>query len=110
MGSRILSRSFQVEKWDPPANDEGGNGAPQVEMDVDGDHTNSTEPDKEHSDGVEEERDGDSDDGDDEGDDDDDAGDVAMVPMADMLNARFGCNNVCDPVAQYFHAHLICAL
>ena len=27
-------------------------------------------------------------------DEDDDASDVAMVPMADMLNARYGCENV----------------
>jgi len=101
MGSRILSRSFQVEEWDPSANDEG-DGAPQAEMDVDGDRPNSVEPDEGHDGGVEEERGGDSDD-----EDEDDAGDVAMVPMADMLNARFGCNNVCYPAGQQSHAHLI---
>lgn len=36
---------------------------------------------------------GEEDDGDSE-DDDDDPSDVAMVPMADMLNARYGCENV----------------
>lgn len=88
MGSRILSRSFQVEKWDPPTNDQE-DGAPQTEMDVDGDHTNPAEPDEGHSDDLEG---GDGADSDNE--DDDGSGDVAMVPMADMLNARFGCNNV----------------
>ena len=29
-----------------------------------------------------------------ESDDDDDPANVAMVPMADMLNARYGCANV----------------
>lgn len=104
MGSRILSRSFQVEKWDSSANDEGDEGAPQAEMDVDGDRANPAEPDEGHDDDVEEERGGDSDD---EDEDEDDVGDVAMVPMADMLNARFGCNNACHPVGQRFHAHLI---
>jgi SET domain-containing protein 6 len=95
MGSRILSRSFQVEKWDPSANDEGDDGAPQTGMDVDGDHPNPVEPDEGHNDDVEEDHGGDSD------DEDDDSGDVAMVPMADMLNARFGCNNVCRPTSVF---------
>lgn len=99
MGSRILSRSFQVEKWDPSANDEEDDGAPQTGMDVDDDHTNPIEPDEGHNDDVEEEHGGDSDDG-----DDGDSDDVAMVPMADMLNARFGCNNVRRPV-QYFPSY-----
>ena len=89
MGSRILSRSFQVEKWDPSANGEEEDGVPQAEMDVDGGHPDPAEG---HNDDAEEGRIGDSDDG---GDDDDDSGDVSMLPMADMLNARFGCNNVC---------------
>lgn len=92
MGSRILSRSFQVEKWDPSADDKGEDGGPQTEMDVDGGHMNPTEPDEGHDDDVDEH----SDDSDDE--DGNDSGDVAMVPMADMLNARFGCNNVRRPV------------
>jgi len=99
MGSRILSRSFQVEKWDPSVNDGEDNGTPQAEMDVDGDHENSTKPDEGHDgDGVEEEHGGDSDD-----EDETDSGDVAMVPMADMLNARSGYNNVCYPVSDLAH-------
>lgn len=89
MGSRILSRSFQVEQWDPSADDEEDDGVPQAEMDVDGGDQNPVEPDAEHCDGAEGEP------GDDPaGQDHEDPGDVAMVPIADMLNARFGSNNV----------------
>lgn len=91
MGSRILSRSFQVEPWDPPEED----GAP-AEMDTDDDAQNLPEPAEGHRGEVGEERDGDSDD---EGHGDPD--DVAMVPMADILNARYGCNN-----ARLFHEQL----
>ena len=97
MGSRILSRSFQVERWDPPTNDKGDNGATQTEMDTD-DHTNPGGPSGEHNDDVEE-----TDSSSDEEDEDEDSGDVAMVPMADMLNARFGCNNVCHPASVFAH-------
>ena len=97
IGSRILSRSFQVEKWDPSANDEEEGGAPQAEMSVGGGHLGPTDPDEGRDDDVEEEHNGDSDDE----VDIDDSGDVAMVPMADMLNARFGCNNVRYPPVLY---------
>jgi SET domain-containing protein 6 len=86
VGSRILSRSFQVEQWDTPANSEEDDGAPRPEMDVD---PIPTEAEAGHRDEGAREADGNSDD---EGSED--SGDVAMVPMADMLNARFGCNNV----------------
>lgn len=89
MGSRILSRSFQVEQRGTSPSNEEDDCAPQAEMDVDGGAQNSAEPDAEHSDEVEESH---YDDPDDE--DHQESGDVAMVPMADMLNARFGCNNV----------------
>ena len=101
MGSRILSRSFQVEKWCPSANDEEEDGVPQAEMDVGGGHLDSAEPDEGRDNNVEEEHVGDSDD-----EDDDDSGDVAMVPMADMLNARFGCNNVCYAASVLAHIQL----
>ena len=97
MGSRILSRSFQVEKWDPSANDGGDDEMPQTEMDIAG--QSPVEPDERHKDDVQEEHGGDSDDGD--GEDDEDSGDVAMVPMADMLNARYGCNNVGNPISNF---------
>lgn len=77
MGSRILSRSFQVEPWDSSEDET----APRVDMYTGG---NTQDPDE-----TEEEQDGDSD-----SEDHEDPSDVAMVPIADMLNARFGCNNV----------------
>ncbi|KAH9033284.1 SET domain-containing protein [Lactarius pseudohatsudake] len=85
MGSRILSRSFQVEaqpqvdgSQTPPLAHEG------AEMDLDdssplphgNDDTGNIEEDVESND-----------------DDGDDPANVAMVPMADMLNARYGCAN-----------------
>jgi N-lysine methyltransferase SETD6 len=69
MGSRILSRSFHV-------------GADVEEMSVE------EEPSSSRSNSEEIEDDEDT-------DDDDDPGNVAMVPIADMLNARYGCENVC---------------
>lgn len=59
-GSRILSRSFMVEKWGPEPSDD-------------------------------EDDEGDEEENEDEEETDED---VSMVPMADMLNARCGCNNV----------------
>lgn len=101
MGNRILSRSFQVEPW---INDEGqagvGEGHDEATdaagadaMDVDSpphgiEDSNPTD---------EAELIGDTLDGISDDDDDDDAessADVAMVPMADMLNARYGSENV----------------
>lgn len=84
MGSRILSRSFQVEAQprvdgsyksvlaheDPEMGFENSSSLP---------HGNDNMEDVE-SDGA--------------SDDDDDPTNVAMVPMADMLNARYGCANV----------------
>jgi len=86
MGSRILSRSFTVLKWTgeyedamvADADTSIGSG-----MDVDMDANNSAE--LEQLDGSEID--------DDEDEDMEDPGDVAMVPMADMLNARFESEN-----------------
>lgn len=93
MGSRILSRSFQVSKWE----DEGEDGisdeshsavqanvsTDSAAMDVD-----ELEPDGEvNTETAEEDSDEDA--------DEDDPADVAMVPMADMLNAQFESENVC---------------
>jgi N-lysine methyltransferase SETD6 len=104
MGSRILSRCFTVEKWSgdeenivdeaevaeeaeaddatPVSLDAADTGDQSLsnDMDVDGP---SLPVDSEVKDAV----DGDS-------DDEDDVGNIAMVPMADMLNARFGSENV----------------
>jgi N-lysine methyltransferase SETD6 len=90
-GSRILSRSFQVERWEGEDGtiDDNADGNTSVEsgmdlanmsagsgMDVDGSPADASQPD--------------------ESDDEDavDPSDVAMVPMADMLNARYGSENV----------------
>lgn len=98
MGSRILSRSFQVEQCNTSTNDEEDDEAAQADMDVD---PILAEDEEGLRDEAGREADGNSDDGDCE-----DPGDVAMVPMADMLNARFGCNNVQYPVSR-FHVYLI---
>jgi len=86
MGSRILSRSFQVEAQ--PRTD-GTHalalGHEDAEMDLD---DSSLIP---HGSGNTENI---EDDSGSDGDDDDDPANVAMVPMADMLNARYGCANV----------------
>lgn len=81
MGSRVLSRSFQVEQWVPFVDDEKDDGSHQAEMVVDGDAHNHGRSEEEHDEDSDDEDHGDS-------------GEVAMVPMADMLNAKFGCNNV----------------
>ncbi|KAI0683143.1 SET domain-containing protein [Cytidiella melzeri] len=97
MGSRILSRSFQVSKWESEAQkqSDGEPSGPEAAdtsadsaaaMDVD-DPTSVAEQDVEES-GED----------DDEDENEDDPADVAMVPMADMLNARFQSEN-----AKLFH-------
>lgn len=93
MGSLILSRGFEVEQQEQPENDvdpdrmnmsmEGPSAALEEAEDgstvapQDGDATEN----------------GDSDD-DSEEDEDEEPVNVAMVPLADMLNARYGCGNV----------------
>ncbi|KAF5355520.1 hypothetical protein D9758_006380 [Tetrapyrgos nigripes] len=87
MGSRILSRSFDVERWEG----EEGNETEDSEvadtsmgsaMDVDlptsssADNPNHEDPENENSDDEEE-----------------DEVDVSMVPVADLLNARYGTEN-----------------
>ncbi|KAH6914399.1 hypothetical protein BKA70DRAFT_1261294 [Coprinopsis sp. MPI-PUGE-AT-0042] len=92
MGSRILSRSFTVEKWV----DDEENGDDDVEESNDSEEAGSA-VEQRHSDAMdvdepssrgpseaEEER---------EEEDEDNSSDVAMVPMADMLNARYGAEN-----------------
>ncbi|KAH9083935.1 SET domain-containing protein [Lactarius deliciosus] len=85
MGSRILSRSFQVEaqprvdgSQTPPLAHEG------AEMDLD--NSSPLPHGKDDMENIED--DGESDDN-----DGDDPANVAMVPMADLLNARYGCAN-----------------
>ncbi|KAJ2917758.1 hypothetical protein MD484_g2656, partial [Candolleomyces efflorescens] len=90
MGSRILSRSFGVEKWQSDADDDHdheGNTSIGSSMDVDEQHPTNSDAQDDNED-------------DDREDDDDghDSSDTAMVPMADMLNARYGSEN-----AKLFH-------
>ena len=85
MGSRILSRSFQVEALSKPDSiDSSQTGAEEdAEMNLD-----EPSPHTVNDNDSDETEDGDDD------DDDDDPANVAMVPLADMLNARYGCENV----------------
>ncbi|KAI0823428.1 SET domain-containing protein [Trametes gibbosa] len=106
MGSRILSRSFHVERWkgepaeDDDENDGSDHGGDTSAMDVD--PQDAARPSTEGianvapadgSDGAEELQVEEIDDEDDEDEDREDPADVAMVPMADMLNARFESEN-----------------
>ncbi|KAF9257983.1 SET domain-containing protein [Marasmius fiardii PR-910] len=83
MGSRILSRSFDVERWE---SEEDGNNTTEAAntstasaIDVD----TPASPERESTPEEEEEE---------------DPIDVSMVPMADLLNARYGSEN-----AKLFH-------
>lgn len=87
MGSRILSRSFVVEKWNGDEDEDdaagtAGNISMESAMDVDEKDPNQ-DPD----------RVGHEEDSEDEDEDEDDPSDVAMVPMADILNARYQTEN-----------------
>ena len=98
MGSRILSRSFYVERWEGEENakEDGEEISGTMENDI---HS----PGKTDSMDVDTEgeriatNDEDQEENKSEGSDDDDIEDpscVSMLPMADMLNARYGCENV----------------
>ncbi len=94
MGSRILSRSFTVSKWTDdlenvePSGDASANGA---NGNVD---NTGMEVDESPINGAEQEPDSMEESEDEHVEDIDDPSDVAMVPMADMLNARFESENV----------------
>jgi len=83
MGSRILSRSFTLDNLeDDEDEDEGpGNVSSSSAMDVDGAEAGNPAT----SDGPEEH----------ESDEDEENSPNVMVPMADMLNARYETENVC---------------
>ncbi|KAF9010631.1 hypothetical protein BDQ17DRAFT_1234041 [Cyathus striatus] len=91
MGSRILSRSFNLEPSDmeDDENDNIGNTSTDCAMDVDQDGR-SDFPHLDHEESRPEE---DVDAEEEEDEDDDDTSETAMVPMADMLNARYGSEN-----------------
>ena len=87
MGSRILSRSFNVEKWDTGEGEDenaAANTSRGSEMDVDAPQGSEGDESASHHDEAEEE----------DGGGIDDSSDIAMVPIADMLNARYGSENV----------------
>ncbi|KAH9858913.1 SET domain-containing protein [Lenzites betulinus] len=103
MGSRILSRSFQVERWtnehaegddeDAEADEAGDTSAMDVDpQDMAGPSTETIVDSApiDGSDGPEELQ---AEVDEDEDEDQEDPSDVAMVPMADMLNARFESEN-----------------
>ena len=81
-GSRILSRSFQVQALS--TTDSVGSSQTKAQEDAE---MNLDEPSPHAL------NDSDSDEAED-GDDEDDPANVAMVPLADMMNARYGCENV----------------
>lgn len=85
MGSCILSRSFQVEPLSTADRVDSSQTSAGEDAEMSLDEPSSHALDDNDSDEIED--DGDS-------DDDDNPANVAMVPMADMLNARYGCNNV----------------
>ncbi|KAJ7933792.1 SET domain-containing protein [Mycena leptocephala] len=92
MGSRILSRSFDVEKDDPEEDTEGNVGADTSlgsAMDVD---VSQEEAESAH--------DGDSEhaEEDEDTEEEEEPSGVSMVPLADMLNAQYGSEN-----AKLFH-------
>ena len=87
MGSRILSRSFFMERWDKNGDesDNVGDTGMDSAMKVD---QNFEDSDMNHED------DDDGSNGSDDEEDTDDSSDVAMIPMADLLNARYQMANV----------------
>ncbi|KAG5724576.1 hypothetical protein E4T56_gene3875, partial [Termitomyces sp. T112] len=88
MGSRVLSRSFNVEKWDSGEEEEETTDTlidtRDHEMDVDsyGGPEGLHENNESHHSGAEEEE-----------EEEEDSSDTAMVPMADMLNAQYRSEN-----------------
>jgi N-lysine methyltransferase SETD6 len=80
MGSRILSRSFHVDT------DVEEMSVAEEEEEPSSSVASNLSPRRSNSEEIEDDEDTD--------DDNDDPGNVAMVPIADMLNARYGCENV----------------
>lgn len=83
MGSRILSRSFQVEPQSAIDNTESSQTPAHEDVEMSLDESSAQALNNDNLD------DRDSSDG-----EDDDPANVAMVPLADMLNAQYGCENV----------------
>jgi SET domain-containing protein 6 len=113
MGSRILSRSFTVHKWKGAVDldaaeevNENGDDEPSAAQDADASQTSVSSAGMEVDadaglDAILNEAQGDQDptlDEESNSDDEEDSSDVAMVPMADMLNARYGSENASCPI------------
>lgn len=93
MGSRILSRSFHVEKWEGKCEKHDNDQAlaavedtrNMMEIDLAEQDTMATEDYEQHN--VEDGQKTDE-------EDNEDPSDIAMVPFADILNARYRSENV----------------
>jgi N-lysine methyltransferase SETD6 len=107
MGSRILSRSFHVLRWKAGSEDvdeeaevdeaEAGSALSEENnnaMNVDAPGTAVDEPTTKVAEEAMKEAADEDDDDDDDDDRYEDPADVAMVPMADMLNGRFNTETV----------------
>lgn len=104
-GSRILSRSFHVEKWtvkDQNSESDEGEEEPgqsvvplssTLEIRIANIICDAVADDMDVNDSKESE---------DEDEEREDTADVGMTPMADMLNARHGCDNVRRAIAYNF--------
>ncbi|CAE6415561.1 unnamed protein product [Rhizoctonia solani] len=88
MGSRILSRSFQVEEDETDEENPDVSMESSKSMDVDRSREEDNIPTE-----TQEVENGQEDGGDSDSEDGEKVEDVAMVPMADMLNARYGGEN-----------------
>ncbi|KAK0476718.1 SET-domain protein [Armillaria novae-zelandiae] len=90
MGSRILSRSFNVEKWEDELEDDEL-AAQTNSMDVDDPapltSASSDSPERAHGEEVAEDNE------EEEEEEEEDASDISMVPVADLLNARYEAEN-----------------
>lgn len=112
MGSRILSRSFQVEKWgsaelDDSVEDEEGQEHEQADVSMESAKNDAMDVDSESPAKVEAAVGQDEAPEEDDDDEPGDPSDVAMVPMADLLNARCNAGNVRFICCQSNEPHLI---
>lgn len=99
-GSRILSRSFMVSKWTSDDSAEEQSNDENEDVDSDGEPEDNIPDQANTSFGSAMDVDDlpPTDNHEDDDEDEDDPSDVAMVPMADLLNARWGSENVRGPV------------
>jgi N-lysine methyltransferase SETD6 len=100
MGSRVLSRSFTVRPWHGTNGDGEHGAATNEDVDEDAEYRSPT-PTPMNRDQIADDvpakspsLNPDEDEDSDEEEEEEDPADVAMVPMADMLNAQFAISNV----------------